>query len=193
MSSPYNSQMIANLPSLAGVAVMERATLLVNHVLAAEPIAMQRLAPHAGRSIALHFVGWPSLLPALPPTRFSVTPAGLVEWRRADPNLSADLPADLTVIIDASNPALAALRSLSGVRPQIDVEGDAGLAGDVNWLFDNLRWDLEDDLAKLVGHGPARELARLASAVAGAMRSAARSLTDLGARARGEAPGPPPR
>ena len=185
--------MIANLSSLAGVAVMERATLLVNHVLAAEPIAMQRLAPHAGRSIALNFVGWPSLLPALPPTRFSVTPAGLVEWRRPGPDLAADLPADLTVDIDASNPALAALRSLGGVRPQIDVQGDAALAGDVNWLFDNLRWDLEDDLAKIVGDGPARELARLGVGVASAMRGAARSLASLAARARGEAPVPPPR
>ena len=182
--------MISNLHSLAGGALMERATLLVNHVLASEPIAMQRLVPHAGRSIAVHFTGWPALLPALPSTRFTITPAGLVEWNRGT---EVDAPADLSVSIDASNPALAAWRSLSGERPRVEVQGDAALAGDVNWLFDNLRWDLEDDLAKLVGQGPAHELARLAAGVAAAMRGAARGLSGLAARARGEAPAAPPR
>ena len=180
--------MLSNLHTLAGGAVMERATLLVNHVLASEPIAMQRLLPHAGRSIALHFTGWPSLLPALPPTRFVVTPAGMVEWSRE----AGEAVSDLNVHVDASNPALAALRSLGGVRPQIDIQGDAALAGDVDWLFQNLRWDIEDDLAKRVGPGPAHQLAQLASAIAQAMRGAARGLSGLAARARGEASGPPP-
>jgi ubiquinone biosynthesis protein UbiJ len=179
--------MFSNLQTLAGSAVMERATLLVNHVLSSEPVAMQRLMPHSGRSIALNFVGWPSLLPALPTTRFTVTPAGLVEWCGIDPGL----PADLTVNIDASNPALAAVRSLAGERPQIEVQGDAALAADVNWLFDNLRWDIEDDLAKLVGAGAAHQLARLASAVATALRAAVRGASTLAARARGESAGPP--
>jgi ubiquinone biosynthesis protein UbiJ len=181
--------MFSNLQHLAGNAVMERATLLVNHVLAAEPVAMQRMLPHAGRSIALHFSGWPSVLPPLPVTRFTVTPAGLVEWTGIDPGS----PADLSVDIDASNPARAALQALTGERPRIEVTGDAALAGDVNWLFDNLRWDMQDDLAKIVGAGPARELARLGSGIAAAMRGAARGISSLSARARGEGAGSPRR
>ena len=181
--------MLSNLHTLAGGALMERAVLLVNHVLASEPIAMQRLLPHAGRSIAVHFTGWPALLPALPPTRFVVTPAGLVEWSRD----GTDAVSDLNVHVDATNPALIALRSLGGVRPRIDIQGDAALAGDVDWLIQNLRWDIEDDLAKRVGAGPARQLAQLASAVAAALRGAARGLSGLAARARGDSPGPPPR
>ncbi len=181
--------MFANLHTLAGGALMERIVLLVNHVLASEPIAMQRLVAHAGRSVEVHFTDWPALLPALPPTRFSITPAGLVEWSRG----AAATVADLNVHVDASNPASIALRSLGGECPRIDIQGDAALAGDVDWLIQNLRWDIEDDLAKRVGAGPARQVAQLASAIAQALRGAARGLSALAARARGEARGPPPR
>jgi ubiquinone biosynthesis protein UbiJ len=190
------------LQTLASTAVMERATLLVNHVLASEPIAQQRLQTHAGRCISLQFDGWPTLLPPLPPTTFRVTAAGLVEWCGAEVPEPAE-KADLRVAIDASNPALLMLRSLAGERPRIEVAGDAVFATDVNWLFDNLRWDVQDDLARIVGEGPAREIARLGRAIATALREAARSVGGLvqrsrdaagGTSGRGEdGAGPPPR
>jgi ubiquinone biosynthesis protein UbiJ len=173
------------LQSLATTAVMERATLLANHVLAAEPVAQARLRVHAGRCMQLHFEHWPGLLPALPAMAYRVTPAGLVEWCATPPD-----EADLRITIDASNPALLVARSLVGDRPTIDVAGDAAFAADVNWLFDNLRWDVEDDLARVVGAAPAREIARLGQAVAAALRASVRSLAGLAARARGETPDP---
>ncbi len=166
---------------------MERATLLVNHVLASEPIAAQRLLPHAGRCIQLHFDGWPSVLPALPTTAFRVTPAGLIEWC----GVEAPTDADLRVSIDASNPALAAAQALIGEKPRVEVAGDAVFATDVNWLFDNLRWDVQEDLARIVGAVPARELARLGEGIATGMRTAARRLGALAARRRDAAPGEP--
>ena len=69
---------------------------------------------------------------------------------------------------------------------------DAGFATDVNWLFDNLRWDVQDDLARIVGAGPAREITRLGRAIAAALRESVRALGGLAARARGEGGGPPP-
>jgi hypothetical protein len=33
--------------------------------------------------------------------------------------------------------------------PPVDIEGDAQLAGDVNWLMQNLRWDVAADLERL--------------------------------------------
>jgi ubiquinone biosynthesis accessory factor UbiJ len=173
--------------TLAQPAVMQRATLLVNHVLAAEPVAVERLRPHTGRSILLQFEGWPSLLPPLPVMAFRITPAALVEW--CGPDALADV--DLRVSIDASNPALAFVQALGGKRPQVDVAGDAALATDVNWLFANLRWDVQDDLARLVGQAPAHELARLAAAVAEGLRAAVGRLSGLAGR--GAAPGQPPR
>jgi len=170
--------MLHSLNSLFGQAVIERLTLLVNHVLAAEPVATQRLGTHAGRSIQLNFNGWPTLLPALPATAFRVTKAGLLEWCASE----VPVDPDLRVIVDASNPALTMAQALVGTRPQVDVAGDAAFAADLNWLFDNLRWDVQDDLARIVGQAPAREIARVAGGVAAGMREAARAVSGLVAR-----------
>jgi ubiquinone biosynthesis accessory factor UbiJ len=178
-----------DLPSLLAPAVMERVTLLLNHVLGSEPAAAARLRAHSGRCMRVQFAGWPSLLPAWPVLAFRVTPAALLEW------CGTDTPAviDLDVAIDASNPALALLQALGGERPRIDVTGDAAFAADVSWLFDNLRWDVQDDLARIVGQANAHEAARLGTAVAGAVRGAARTLGELAQRARGGAAGQPGR
>ena len=170
--------MFHSLNTLLGSAAIERVTLLVNHVLASEPIAAERLRAHAGRCIQLQFDDWPAPLPPLPPTSFRVTPAGLVEWCGQE---SPGAP-DLRVGIDASNPALAMAQALTGTRPKVDIAGDAALATDLNWLFDNLRWDVQDDLARIVGQAPAREIARIAGGIAAGLREAVRTLTGLAAR-----------
>jgi ubiquinone biosynthesis protein UbiJ len=166
--------MLDTLKALAGPAVMQRLTLLLNHVLASEAAATHRLKSHAGRRIALTLAGWPAPLPALPPLAFTVTPAGLLEWNGAD---APAAPAELQVTVDASNPALALLQGLAGQRPRLEVAGDALFAADVNWLFENLRWDVQDDLARIVGDAPARELARFGGAVAVAVRELARGVS----------------
>ena len=148
------------MKTLAERSVMERVVLLLNHVISAEPQAMERLRAHAARTLRIELEGWPALLPAPSPIAFRVTPPGLVEWIES----SAEPPPDLRVAIDASNPALAFAQVLVGERPQLRVDGDAAFATDVNWLIDNLRWDVEDDLARLVGDAPAREIARFGNA-----------------------------
>ena len=60
---------------------MQRLTLLVNHLLTAEPAAMQRLLPHVGKRLRVEWIDWPSLLPVPPIAEFEVTPAGLLEFR----------------------------------------------------------------------------------------------------------------
>lgn len=164
--------MLHALHTLAGNAVMERATLLLNHVLGSETVATERLRRHAGSCIRLHFDGWPALLPALPATAFRVTPAGLLEWCGAEP------PADpqMKIDVDASNPAWMALMTLAGQRPPITITGDAALASDVNWLFDNLRWDVADDLEQLVGPAAAQLLVKLGGAIHAAAAGAAQAL-----------------
>jgi ubiquinone biosynthesis protein UbiJ len=177
------------LQTLAGSAVMERATLLLNHVLSSEAVATERLRAHAGRCIRFHFEGWPSMLPAWPSASFRVTPAGLLEWLRDDADLDAE--AGLQVAMDASNPARLALMALAGERPSITVAGDATLASDVNWLFDNLRWDLVDDLEQLVGPAAAHQLGTLGQAVAAAVKRGAQTLAGLSrSGAGGGPPGP---
>ena len=184
---PYNPWMLQGLNLLLGGAAIERATLLVNHVLASEPVATRRLMAHSGRRIEVHCNGWPAMLPRLPNTSFLITPAGMLEWC-GEESLAA---ADLRVVIDASNPALAMAQALSGARPKVEVAGDAALAADLNWVFDNVRWDVQDDLARLVGQAPAREIARLAGGIAGGLQVAVRTLRGLVTRDRGADSAPP--
>ena len=180
--------MLGALKALAERSVMERVVLLVNHVIAAEPVALARLVPHAGRAVEIELAGWPQLLPAVGPFSFRVTPAGLVEWvsdRAATP--------DLRVAFDAANPALAFMRLVAGERAQVVVSGDAALATDVDWLIDNLRWEIEDDLARFVGPGVARQIAKVGSWVGGAVREGAKALRDLAGDAPGAESMPPRR
>ena len=134
----YNPGMLEAIKALAERSVMERLVLLVNHVIAAEPAAVERLRPHAARTMLIELTGWPTLLPAVGPFAFRVSPAGLVEWL---PEASS-LPPDLRVAVEAANPALALTRMVAGERPAITVSGDAAFASDIDWLIDNLRWDL---------------------------------------------------
>ena len=184
----YNPCMLHALNAVLGNAAIERLTLLANHVLASEPAATRRLVAHAGRCIRFQFDGWPSLLPALPATTFRVTPAGLVEWCGDAPPADPDL----RVAVDASNPAAAMAQAMAGTRPRVEVAGDAAFATDLNWLFDNLRWDVQDDLERVVGAAPAREIARVAGGVATGMRNVVRTLGGLVNRGRDAPAGSPP-
>jgi ubiquinone biosynthesis protein UbiJ len=176
---PTISRMLDAMKALAERSVMERLVLLINHVIAAEPAAVERLRPHASRTIEIELTGWPTLLPALGPFAFRVTPAGLLEWC----DDAAAVAPDLRVAVDAANPALLVTRIVAGDRPSITVSGDAGFATDLDWLIDNLRWDLQDDLARIVGDAPARELGRIGGWLAGALREGAKALRNLAARA----------
>jgi len=163
--------MLQSLQALFVPAVVERLVLVVNHVLAAEPAASTRLRPHQSRSIALELQQWPALLPAPPALKLRVTPAGLLEWC----GLDDPAPPDLAVQLDAGNPAALFMRSLAGEAPALQVAGDAALATDIQWLIDNLRWDVEADLERVFGPVVAHQLARMGSSLAAGLRGVART------------------
>jgi ubiquinone biosynthesis protein UbiJ len=173
------------MPSFLTSAAVERATLAVNHVLGGEAAATQRLRSHAGRTIECALVGWPALLSPAPLLAFQITPAGLLEWIGAQPSGAA---ADLRLQIDASNPAGLIVGAMAGVRPSLDVQGDAALASDVAWLIDNVRWDVEDDLARLFGEGLARRLVAVGRPVGHAARAALRTFSGVFDRTGGRSP-----
>lgn len=179
MPTPFDSALGARWSAALGSAAMERITLLLNHVIAAEPVATDKLKPHSGRSIQLVWTGWPSLLPPAPQVAFTVTPAGLFEWCGDQPPVQPDLRVNL----DASNPLRLAAQWFAGERPQVVIEGDSALATDVSWLIDNLRWDIEDDVARVIGQAPAHELARGAQAIGAGLREAVRAVQGLVSRA----------
>ena len=173
--------MFEAMKTMAQRSVMERLVLFVNHVVAAEPAAVERLKPHAGRTMKIEVTDWPSLLPPIGPFAFRVTPAGLLE---TIDEAGADPVCDLRVAIAAGNPAELFGRLVTGERPAITVSGDAAFASDLDWLIDNLRWDAQDDLARFVGEGPARELSRFGGFIAASFRDAAKALRDLAGRGR---------
>ena len=181
--------MFESLHSLLTPAVMQRLTLLLNHVLSSEAVATAKLKAHSGRSVQLKVVDWPSILPAWPALVFVITPAGLLEWQPVALGSPAD-GHDLTISVQASNPAQILLQVLSGQRPRIDVSGDAALAGDISWLMDNLRWDIQDDVARWLGQGPAHQLGVWASGAKDALAALAQRWR--GGAATDKTPSPPP-
>lgn len=164
--------------------VVERLTLVINHVVASEAAATDRLRPHAGRRIELQFSAWPSLLPAPPAMVWRITPAGLLEWQGLQPEPGADLQ----VRLDAANPAALMARLLAGEPPPLQIDGDAQLAGDINWLSQNLRWDVAADLERLFGPAVAQQLHRVGQALGGALRTAVKGAQGLGERLRPRTP-----
>jgi ubiquinone biosynthesis protein UbiJ len=188
----YNpAPMLDALSNLLAPAVLERLTLVLNHVLRAEPVAVERLRPHAGRRLSLALAGWPTLLPPMPPTSWCVTPAGLLEWQGLAPGTasgasstpaSVDADADLRITVDASNPAALLARMLIGDRPAVQVEGDAQLAADVGWLLANLRWDVAADLERVFGPVVAHQVHQAGRALARGLRAALDAAGPLAAR-----------
>ncbi len=162
---------------------MERLVLLANHVLQREPQATARLRMHAGKVLRLHPQGAPRLfaeqLDQALPLAFAITPAGLLEWSG-----NAAAP-DLRVQWDVSNPAQLALDALRGRQPALQIEGDAQLAADLDWLLKNLRWDIADDLQRLFGPAVAGQLQQFGSALGKALRGAVLGTADLAERVRG--------
>ena len=162
-----------------------RLVLFLNHVLMQEPQAQARLTGQAGRVIRLQ---WRSLA-----VQLRATPAGLWE-------LAPDAAHDLLLTLTDDSPFALAQSALRGQRPAVRIEGDVQLAGDINWLVDNLRWDVEDDLARVVGGAAAHQITRIGRGVADAVRRFTSALpTGKGAgaanpaadQARAAAPGQP--
>ena len=158
--------MLQSVRELVLPAAQARLLLLVNHVVSREPAAVQRLKVHAGRRLVVALVDQPAWLPALPPMRATVTPAGLFE-SDAEP---AQVEPDLTLRMSMPTPPQVLAALSGGPLPEVHIEGAAAVAADMHWLADNLRWDIEADLAQAVGAMPAR----LAMSVGRAARQALR-------------------
>lgn len=177
--------MLQSFQALLAPALVERLVLMANHVLAAEPVATERLRHHVGRSIGVQWRDWPQRLPAPPVLLFHVTAAGLLEWV---PDAGAPELADLTVRIDASRPLFLLGQLSRGARVPMEVQGDAALAADVNWLVDNVRWDLEADLARVIDPRLAHEVANVGRGLVRGLRLAIGAGADWAARWRAGRP-----
>jgi ubiquinone biosynthesis protein UbiJ len=144
-----------------GREALARVTLLLNHVIHAEPEAVRRLSGQVGCSVAVVWQQWPGFLPLPPAPVWRITPAGLLDLEDGPVDAAS---ATLQVTLGGSELIGWVLSGAAG-RPPMDIRGDAGFAAEVSWLAEHLRWDIEDDLARIVGDGPARMLGRVGGAV----------------------------
>jgi len=117
----------------------------LNHLLAAEPWARERLAPFAGETIEL-------ASPPFPAVRLTIVPGGLVA------PASADAEASLRVVLKPEA-AAALARGEEHFLRAVKVSGNARLADAVMALARHLRWDFEEDLSRLVGDVAAHRFA----------------------------------
>ncbi len=167
--------MFHSLNALLAPALLQRLTLLLNHVLAAETVATDRLRPHSGARVVLTLQGWPALLPTPPLLAWRITPAGLLD--ACTEALSA--APELALNIDASNPAALLAGALAGQTPAVQIDGSAQLAGDVNWLMQNLRWDLAGDIEQVLGPTAAQALLPLGRMLAQGLQAALKAASAL--------------
>lgn len=153
LTLPNPASVLAALSSLQPPAwlideLQNRFVLLLNHVLGQEPAAMERLRRQSGKPL---LVQWGRVTLCL-----QATPAGLLERASADPQ------PELTVTLTQTNPWDLVTTVVTGAKPAVDVRGDVQFAAEVAWLAENVRWDLEEDLSRLIGDGPAHGLVSMA-------------------------------
>lgn len=142
----------------------------LNHLIGAEDWARKHLAPFSGQTVSLQM---PPLALCL-----EISPEGLfrraVEGSKATVTLT--LPADLPLRILSGKGDRAALLSAA------QISGSADLADCLGFVFRNLSWDVEADLAPVVGDIAAHRLVQGARAFAswqsGAFASLTRNVTD---------------
>lgn len=124
--------------------IQGRLLLVINHVLMQEPEAQSRLARQAGRVVEAHW--------SIFQMRLRITPAGLFDLAEAG------APPDLTLTVAETSPWQFAQALLGGERPPVRIEGDVQLAADINWLVEHVRWDVEEDVSRVIGDAPAHAL-----------------------------------
>lgn len=184
-AAPYNHPMLPSPIQWLAPAVLARLVLLLNHVVASEPQAAGRLKVHSGRVIDIRWAtGTAGVLPAflgrvfqgdatLPPIRLLITPAGLFEAVAENAPASALAPASpqgLTLTVQLGDPIDLLKRAARGERPEVNIEGDANLAEVASWMMKNLRWDIQDDVARFLGNTPAELLRKVGGGIREALQ-----------------------
>jgi ubiquinone biosynthesis protein UbiJ len=139
----------------------------LDHLLAGQPWLRERLAPHAGRRC-----------------RVEIFPFALHLRIEADGALVADGDSDVAdAQIRLSPIALARLLGGDeGARKDVQLSGDPALASALAAVFRELRWDVEEDLSRVLGDIPARRLVqgarRLAAWPVGALQDLAAGVAE---------------
>ena len=135
----------------------QRLVLFLNHVLMQEKEAQDRLARKKGS--VLHIRWGLFALDVL------ITPAGLLD--KAEPSAKPDL----LIAVAVDSPMVVLQSVIAGKSPPVKIEGDVQLAAELGWLAENVKWDFEEDLSRVLGDIPAHAIADAARRIAQAVKS----------------------
>jgi ubiquinone biosynthesis protein UbiJ len=136
---------------------------VVNHLLAQEDWARAKLSPHAGKT-ACFDAGFQGL-------NLTVEATGYLALAAADA-----LPA-VTIKVKAANLPLI-VQDMKKAFSYVRIEGDADFANSISQVSQGLRWDAEDDLAKLFGDVAAVRMVSTARAGFAAARDGHQRLAE---------------
>ncbi len=131
----------------------------LNYLLGAAPWARSRLQAHAGEVACLR-------LEALA-IRFVITAEGLVA------GAADDAPVAVSLHVPASALPRFAMGQFDGAMGAVRIEGNAEFADALGFVLRNLRWDVEEDLSRVLGDVAAHRLVGTAQAAAATLRDGA--------------------
>jgi ubiquinone biosynthesis protein UbiJ len=142
----------ATLPGFA-LLILKPLSAALNHLLAGEAWARALLLPHAGKRVRLRMAD------------LSLTLAITEDGQLADTPQDGDADVTLTLQWDAlaplANAAVAGDVQAAALR-HVHLAGDADLAQAVGKLAQYLRWDVEEDLSRVLGDMAAHRIAQAA-------------------------------
>ncbi|WP_220636565.1 ubiquinone biosynthesis accessory factor UbiJ [Georgfuchsia toluolica] len=133
----------------------------INHVLDQAEWARRKLQPFAGRNVRI----------AMPPLSlaFAIDGDGRLQTSTAS--------ADLDIVLPAGTPLLA-LQGGEAVMQAVQVNGPVDLADALRLILRHLRWDIEEDLSKVVGDIAAHRIVSALDDFTRWQRQAARNLAE---------------
>jgi ubiquinone biosynthesis protein UbiJ len=135
----------------------------INHLLVREPWARDKLARHAGK-VAVFDAGVAAI-------RLKVAADGMVQAAAQDETAAVTIRARLSDL-----PLIA--RNREQAFSYVQIEGDADFANTISQLGQSLRWEAEEDLAKLIGDVPAVRLTGGVRAAFDAARATQQKLAE---------------
>jgi ubiquinone biosynthesis protein UbiJ len=137
-------------------------TAIINHLLAQEPWAMNKLAPHAGK-VARIDTGVFAL-------QLQIGADGLLQH-------AGDASPNVTIRMKLSDLPLMA-QNRERAFSYVQIEGDAEFANLISQVAQGVRWEAEEDLSRLVGDIAARRIVGGAKGAFDAARNAQRKLSE---------------
>jgi ubiquinone biosynthesis protein UbiJ len=137
----------------------------VNHMLARESWARERLLPYAGKTAC--FVLAPFSLYLM------VQPDGLIG--AIDEN---QVSFDVTLSVPPEAIPAFMQGGQAAVMKHVRIEGDAEFATTIAKLAEHLRWEPEEDLARVIGDGPAHRIGSTVRLVSDQARRSGRNLLE---------------